>query len=143
MSTVMELCILSNKLNACDVSEISRTARSTSHATRLGFLEVFAVDLTSARPNATSVAQQTQHNSHECQDRQQRGQARATCTSNRAGLTLLALFEAGSPPSADFSSFLTCVCIQTRSKRRVKGESYIMTCIDAYSVQHLFFFLEM
>ena len=45
---VMELCILSNELNACDTTAILNPSKSASCATRLGLREGFAVVLTTA-----------------------------------------------------------------------------------------------
>ena len=48
---VMELCILSNELNACETTAILNPSKFVSCATRLGLREGFAVDLTIARAN--------------------------------------------------------------------------------------------
>ena len=48
---VMELCILSNELNACEATAILNPSKFASCATRLGLREGFAVDLTTARAN--------------------------------------------------------------------------------------------
>ena len=50
---VMELCILSNELNACEATAILNPSKFASCATRLGLREGFAADLTSARANGT------------------------------------------------------------------------------------------
>ena len=50
---VMELCILSNELNACETTAILNPSKFASCATRLGLREGFAVDLTTARANGT------------------------------------------------------------------------------------------
>ena len=50
---VMELSILSNKLNACETTAILNPSKFASCATRLGLREGFAVDLTTARANRT------------------------------------------------------------------------------------------
>ena len=50
---VMELCILSNELNACETTAIHNPLKFASCATRLGLREGFAVDLTIARANGT------------------------------------------------------------------------------------------
>ena len=50
---VMELCILSNELNACETTAILNLSKFASCATRLGLREGFAVDLTTARANGT------------------------------------------------------------------------------------------
>ena len=46
---IMELCILSNELNACETTAILNPSKFASCATRLGLREGFAVDLTTAR----------------------------------------------------------------------------------------------
>ena len=55
---VMELCILSNGLNACEATAILNPSKFASCATRLGLREGFAVDLTTARANGTNVGPQ-------------------------------------------------------------------------------------
>ena len=48
---IMELCILSNELNAYETTAILNPSKFASCATRLGLREGFAVDLTTARAN--------------------------------------------------------------------------------------------
>ena len=50
---VMELCILSDELNACETTAILNPSKFASCATRLGLREGFAVDFTNARANGT------------------------------------------------------------------------------------------
>ena len=50
---VMELCILSNELNACENTALLNPSKFASCATRLGLGEGFAVNLTTARANGT------------------------------------------------------------------------------------------
>ena len=50
---VMELCILSNELNACEATALLNPSKFASCATRLALLEGFAVELTTARANGT------------------------------------------------------------------------------------------
>ena len=50
----MELCIVSNDLNACKTTAILNPSRFVSHVTRLGIREGFEVDLTAARPSGTA-----------------------------------------------------------------------------------------
>ena len=50
---IMELCILSNELNACETIAILNPSKIASCATRLRLREGFAVDLTTARANGT------------------------------------------------------------------------------------------
>ena len=62
---IMELCTLSNELNACEATAILNPSKFASCATRLGLREGFAVDLTTARCG-TSVLKMTRQNSNEC-----------------------------------------------------------------------------
>ena len=48
---IMELCILSNELNACETTAILNPSKCASCATMSGLREGFAVDLTTARAN--------------------------------------------------------------------------------------------
>ena len=50
---IVELCMLSNELNACEATAILNPSKFASCATRLGLREGFAVDLTTARANGT------------------------------------------------------------------------------------------
>ena len=50
---VMELCILSNELNACEITAVLNPSKFASIGTRFGLREGFAVDLTTARANGT------------------------------------------------------------------------------------------
>ena len=50
---IMELCILSKKLNACETTAILNPSKFSSCATRLGLRAGFAVDLTTARASGT------------------------------------------------------------------------------------------
>ena len=50
---IMELCVLSNELNAFETTAILNPSRFVSHAPRLGLREGFSVDLTAARANGT------------------------------------------------------------------------------------------
>ena len=50
---VMELCILSNELNACETTAMLNPSKFASCVTRVGLREGFAVDLTTARANGT------------------------------------------------------------------------------------------
>ena len=50
---VMELCILSNELNACETTAVLNPPKFASIGTRFGIREGFAVDLTTARANGT------------------------------------------------------------------------------------------
>ena len=50
---IMELCILSDELDACEATAILNPSKFASCATRLGLREGFAVDLTTARAHGT------------------------------------------------------------------------------------------
>ena len=50
---IMELCILSNELNACETTAVLNPTKFASIGTRLGLREGFAVDLNTARANGT------------------------------------------------------------------------------------------
>ena len=50
---IVELCMLSNELNACETTAILNASSFVSHATRLGLREGCTVDLTAARANGT------------------------------------------------------------------------------------------
>ena len=100
---VMELCILSNELNACETTAILNPSKFASCATRLGLREGFAVDLTTARANGTMWDFSLEDDRAELR----RGQ-------NREQPELLA----GSPPSDDFSSFFVeHACRTTRNQQ--------------------------
>ena len=50
---VMELYILSNELNACEITAVLNPSKFASIGTRFGICECFAVDVTIARANGT------------------------------------------------------------------------------------------
>ena len=50
---VMELCILSNVLNACETTAVLNPSKFASIGTSFGLREGFAMDLTTARANGT------------------------------------------------------------------------------------------
>ena len=50
---IMELCRLSDELNACETTATLNPSKFASCATRLGLRESFAVDLTTARAKGT------------------------------------------------------------------------------------------
>ena len=91
---IMELCILSNELNAC--TAILDPSKFASCATRLGLREEFAVDLITARANGTIWELSLEDDRAELRRVQ-----------NREQPELLA----GSPPSDDF------VCGITRNQQ--------------------------
>ena len=92
---IMELCILSNELNACETTALLNSSKFVSHTTRLRLREGFAVDLTLARANGTMWDLSLEDDREELRRVQKREQPELL---------------AGSPPSDDFYSFLnTCV----------------------------------
>ena len=119
---IMELCILSNELNACETTAILNPSKFASCATRLGFREGFAVDLTTARANGTMWDLSLEDDRAELRRVQ-----------NREQPELLA----GSPPSDDFNSLLnTCVESQEISKLKTERiEPQIRACVQAYKLQ--------
>ena len=50
---VVELCVFSNELNACETTAVLSPSKFASIGTRSGLREGFAVDLTTARGNGT------------------------------------------------------------------------------------------
>ena len=96
---VIELCILSNELNACEATAILNPSKFASRATRLGLREGFAVDLTTARANGTMWDFSLEDDRTELRRVQ-----------NREQPELLV----GSPPSDEFSSLLS-----TRAAREI------------------------
>ena len=85
---IMELCILSNELVACETTAVLNPSKFASIGTRFGLREGFAVDLTTARANGTMWDLSLEDDRAELRRVQ-----------NREELELLA----GSPPSDDFS----------------------------------------
>ena len=107
---IMELCMLSNDLNACETTAILNPSKFASCATRLGLREGFTVDLTTARGNGTMWDLSLEDDRAELQQVQ-----------NREQHELLA----GSPPSDDFNSLLnTCVESQEISKLKKRESSH-------------------
>ena len=101
---VMELCMLSNELVACETTAILNPSKFASCATRLGLREGFAVDLTTARANGIMWDLSLEDD-----------RADLRRVQNREQPELLV----GSPPSDDFSSLLnTCAEPQEISKLR-------------------------
>ena len=62
---VMELCILSNELNACEATAIFNPSKFASCATRLGLREGFALEEPTERCG-TSALKMTEQNSDKC-----------------------------------------------------------------------------
>ena len=118
---IMELCILSNELNACETTAVLNPSKFASCA-RMGLREGFAVDLTTARANGTMWDLSLEDDKSELRRMQ-----------NREQPELLA----GSPPSDVFSSLLnTCVKPQEISKSKSeKIEPQIRADVQAYKLQ--------
>ena len=119
---IMELCILSNELNACETTAILNPSKFASRATRLGLREGFAVDLTTARANGTMWDLSLEDDRAELRRVQ-----------NREQPELLA----GSPSGDDFSFLLnTCVASQEISKLKSERiEPQIRACVQACTLQ--------
>ena len=119
---IMDLCILSNELNACEATAILKPSKFASCATRLGLREGFAMDLTTARANVTMWDLSLEDDKAELRRVQ-----------NREQPELLV----GSPPSDEFSSLLnTCVEAREVSKLRTeKIEPQIRAYVQSYKWQ--------
>ena len=118
---VMELCILSNELNACETTAMLNPWKFASCATRLGFREGFAVDLTTARANGTMWDLSLEDDKADLRRVQ-----------NREQPELLV-----GPPSDQFSSlFNTCAEVREISKLKTeKIEPQIRACVQSYKLQ--------
>ena len=103
---VMELCILSNELNACEATAILNPSKFASCATRLGLREGFAVDLTTARANEMMWNLSLEDDKAELRRVQNREQPELLI---------------GSPPSDEFSSSLN-TCTEAREISKLKTE---------------------
>ena len=101
---VMELCMLSSELNACETTAILNPSKFASCATRLGLREGFAVDLTTARANGTMWDLSLEDDRAERRRVQDREHPE---------------FLAGRPPSDDFSSLLN-TCAEPREISKLK-----------------------
>ena len=118
---IMELCILSNELNACETTAILNPSKFASCATRLGLREGFVVDLTTGRANGTMWGLSRKDD-----------RAVLRRVQNREQPELLA----GSPRSDDFSSFLnTCVESLEISKLKQRIEPQMRACVQVYKLQ--------
>ena len=119
---IMELCILSNELNACETTAMLNPSKFASCATRLGLREEPAVDLTTARANGTMLDLSLKDDRAELRRVQ-----------NREQPELLA----ESPPGDDFSSLLkTCVESQEISKlKKGRIEPQIRACVQSCKLQ--------
>ena len=120
---IMELCILSNELNACETAAVLNPSKFASIVRRgLNFVNGFAVDLTTARANGTMWDLSLEDDKAELRRVQ-----------NREQPELLV----GSPPSDEFSSLLnTCAEAREISKLRTeKIEPQIRACVQSYKLQ--------
>ena len=104
---IMEFCILSNEVNACESAAVLNPLKFASCATRLGLREGFPVDLATARANGTMWDLSLEDDKAELRRVQKREQPELL---------------AGSPPSDDFYSLLnTCADPQeTRAGKRLR-----------------------
>ena len=118
---VMELCILSNELNACEITAVLNSSKFASCATRLGLREGFAVDLTTARANGTMWDLSLEDDRAELRRIQNREQPELLL---------------GSSSSDEFSSSLSTRAAREISKLRAeKIESQIRACVQSYMLQ--------
>ena len=99
---IMELCIISKELNACETTAILNPSKFASCATRLGLREGFAVDLTTASANGTMWDVSLEDDRAELRRVQNREQPE---------------FLAGSPPSDDFRGITRNQQVENREKR--------------------------
>ena len=119
---ITELCILSNELNASEVTATFNPSKFASCATRLGLREGFAVDLTTARANGTTWDFSLEDDRAELRRVQ-----------DREHPELLA----GSTPSDDFNSLLS-TCVESQEISKLKTERIapqIRTCVQAHKLQ--------
>ena len=118
----MELCVLSNDLNACETTPILNPSRFVSHVGRFGLREGFAVGSTAVRANGTMWALNLEDHKSELRRLQ-----------NRELPELLA----GSPPRDDFSSLLNASLKpeEINAMRTQKIEPQIITCVQACKLQ--------
>ena len=120
---IMELCILSNELNACEATAILDPSKFASCATKLGLREGLAVDLTTARGNGTMWDLSLEDDKAELRRVQKREQPELLV---------------GSPPSDKFSSLLNTCNSEARevSKLRTeKIEPQIRACVHSYTLR--------
>ena len=118
---VMELCKLSNELNACEATAILNPSKFASCATRLGLREGFAVDLTTAKANGTMWDLSLEDDRAEVRRVQKREQPELLV---------------GSPSSDEFSSLLSTRAAREISKLKTeKIEPQIRACVESYKLQ--------
>ena len=118
---IMELCILSNELNACEATAVLNPSKFASCATRLGLREGFAVDLTTGRANGTMWDFSPEDIKAELRRNQNREQPQLLL---------------GSSSSDEFSFLLnTCAAAREISKlKTVKIEPQIRACVQSYKL---------
>ena len=119
---IMELCILSNELNACEIKAVLNPSKFASCATRLGLREGFAVDLTIARANGTMWDFTLEDD-----------RAEVRRVQNREQPELLV----GNPPSDELSSLLN-TCPEAREVRKLRTEKIepqIRACVQSYKLE--------
>ena len=118
---IIELCLLSNELNACEATAILNLSKFASCATRLGLPEGFAVDLPTAKANRTMWDLSVDDDKAELRRVQ-----------NREQPELLV----GSPPSDEFSSLLnTCAARKISKLKTEKIEQRIRACVQSYKLR--------
>ena len=118
---VMELCKLSNELNACEATAILNPSKFASCATRLRLREGFAVDLTTAKANGTMWDLSLEDDRAELRRVQKREQPELLV---------------GSPSSDEFSSLLSTRAAREISKLKTeKIEPQIRACVESYKLQ--------
>ena len=117
----MELCILSNELNACEITAVLNPSKFASIGTRFGLREGFAVDLTTARANGTKWDLSLEDDKAELR-RIQNGEQPELLV--------------GSPSSDEFSSLLSTRAAREISKLKTeKIEPQIRACVKSYKLQ--------
>ena len=114
---IMELCILSNELNACEATAVLNPSKFASCATRLGLR-----DLTTARASGTMWDLSLEDDRAELRRVQDREQPELL---------------AGSPPSDDFSSLLNTRAEprETSILKTERIEPQIRACVQSYKLQ--------
>ena len=118
---VMELCILSNVLNACETTAVLNPSKFASIGTSFGLREGFAEDLTTARANGTMWDLSLEDDKAELRGVQNREQPE---------------LHVGSPSSDEFSSLLNMSAAREISKLRTeKIEPQIRACVQCYNLQ--------
>ena len=118
---VVEFCILSNELNACEITAILNPSKFASCATRSGLRQGFAVDLTTARANGTTWDLSLEDDKADLRRVQNREQPELLL---------------GCPSSDEFSSLLSTRAAREISKLKTeKIEPQIRACVQSYKMQ--------